>query len=143
MIFNTWEERKQFLISFQKALHSEFGKDDYNVFVFGSFLREDYRPLESDLDLALFCPDKRKSVFIRCYLEEYLNSAEIPFDLIEIHLWQKGEFIDIAPLQLNIGMTDYRPEDLDIYLRMLRHDFVYYKEETEYIQNFKRLNGIV
>lgn len=78
-------------------MHSEFGEDGYNVFIFGSFLREDYKPLESDLDLAVFCPDKRKSIFIQGYIEDYLNAREIPFDLIEIHLWQKGEFIDISP----------------------------------------------
>ncbi len=143
MIFNTWENRKQFLISFQKALRLEFGEADYNVFVFGSFLRDDYRPLESDLDLALYCPDIKKRIFIQCFIEEYLNGAGVPFDLIVIHLWQKGEFIDIEPLRLNVGMTDYRPEDLDIYLRMLRHDYVYYREEADYIQNFKALNHIV
>lgn len=143
MIFNTWESRKEFLITFQQALHSEFGEDGYNVFIFGSFLREDYKPLESDLDLAVFCPDKRKSIFIQGYIEDYLNAREIPFDLIEIHLWQKGEFIDISPLMLNVGMTDYRPEDLNIYLRMLRRDYVFYREETDYIRNFKKLNNIL
>ena len=29
MIFNTWESRKQFLVSFQKALRLEFGEADY------------------------------------------------------------------------------------------------------------------
>ena len=72
MIFNTWESRKEFLITFQQALHSEFGEDGYNVFIFGSFLREDYKPLESDLDLAVFCPDKRKSIFIQGYISKFL-----------------------------------------------------------------------
>lgn len=76
-------------------------------------------------------------------IEDYLNAREIPFDLIEIHLWQKGEFIDISPLMLNVGMTDYRPEDLNIYLRMLRRDYVFYREETDYIRNFKKLNNIL
>ena len=93
--------------------------------------------------MAVFCLDKRKSIFIQGYIEDYLNAREIPFDLIEIHLWQKGEFIDISPLMLNVGMTDYRPEDLNIYLRMLRRDYVFYREETDYIRNFKKLNNIL
>ena len=44
---------------------------------------------------------------------------------------------------LNVGMTDYRPEDLNIYLRMLRRDYVFYREETDYIRNFKKLNNIL
>lgn len=143
MIFDTWDARKSFLVRFQKVLHSKFGVDDYNVFIFGSFLRDDYKPKESDIDLALFCPDSIKHVELQCFIEDYLHRLDIPFDLISIHLWQKGEFIDIMPLQLNVGITDYRPEDLDIYLRMLKHDYVYYREEVDYISKFKRLNNIL
>ena len=38
MIFNTWEERTDFLSDLQDDVVSEFGTDGYNVFVFGSFL---------------------------------------------------------------------------------------------------------
>ena len=114
MIFNIWEEQKSFLIQFQKDVQHGFCKDDYNVFIFGSFVTDEYRP----------------------------DERNIPFDLIDIHLCDKGAFVNIMPLQLDISVTDYRSEDLNIYLRMLKRDYIYYRNESDYFLNFRRLNNL-
>ena len=54
MILNTWEDRTNYLEHMQNYLVSKFGSDHYNVFIFGSILRDDYKPGKSDIDVAVY-----------------------------------------------------------------------------------------
>ena len=51
--------------------------DTYNIFIFGSFLRTDYDPLRSDLDLAIYSRDTNLTFQICDFLDEYLPTVEL------------------------------------------------------------------
>ena len=40
MKFYTWEARRAFLIELKNAVVAKFPEENYNVFVFGSFIRD-------------------------------------------------------------------------------------------------------
>lgn len=54
MTFNSWDDLLDFLEELSKGIAANFDEQTYNVFVFGSSIREDYNPMASDLDLAVY-----------------------------------------------------------------------------------------
>lgn len=134
MIFNTWEERTDFLSDLQDDVVSEFGTDGYNVFVFGSFITDKYQPGESDIDLAVYADDYRVARDVMDFLDDYLQQKEVPHSLILIDVNQKYAFVAIDPLRLNIGCTGYFPEELRRYEVQLVRRFINYNEEKNMIE---------
>lgn len=134
MILYTWEERKIFLNTFSADTVACFGETDYNVLVFGSYLRSDYRPGESDLDLAIYADDYGKELELLDFLEDYLGARGIPCDIIQICPEQNHACIALAPLGLRVGFTDYYPQWLLTYQFQLTVGLIYQKEEQRMMQ---------
>lgn len=134
MKFNSWEERKDFLVKTQELLHKEFGKDNYNVFLFGSFITNRYDPERSDIDMAVYSNNFIFTRQIMNWLEDYLCEVDVPHSLIIIDESQKYAFVALDPLTLNIGMTDYFPMELRSYKMRLTSDLIHYNEEQKLIK---------
>ncbi len=139
MIFNTWDQRVDFLEHIKWAVVDKFPQTDtYNIFVFGSFLRTDYDPLRSDLDLAIYSRDTNLTFQICDFLDEYLNQCEVPHSLLEIFLDQLDAYVAVKPLSLNVSFTDYYPEELAIYRRTVQRRAIFYNAEAEHIEKVRK-----
>ena len=69
MKLDSWEKRRELLVRFQSELIQAFpDESDYNVYVFGSFIRRDFKPGISDIDLIIYCNDFLK----RCDINDFL-----------------------------------------------------------------------
>lgn len=84
MKFFSWDDRKKFLLELSKVVESEFKNQKYNIFVFGSFLRDDYDPDTSDLDLAVYSDSAALTFDIVTFLKQHLKELDIPCDILEI-----------------------------------------------------------
>ena len=124
MIFNTWDERKDFLLELGAAVNTKFNENTFNVFVFGSFLRNDYKPLKSDIDLAIYSEDFKIARKVYNFIADYLDNYNIPHSLLMIDTAHTYDYVALQAVLEDVTFTDYFPESLKIfriqsYLRML------------------------
>ena len=117
--FATWDQRVDFLEELSTVVHEKFHSDAYNVFVFGSFLRDDYDPDKSDLDLAI-----------------YAKESELTFAIVDF-LDQLDAYVVVKPLGLNVSFTNYYPEELKLYFRTVQRRAIFYNEEAEHIEKVR------
>lgn len=135
MIFNSWEERLDFLDELSKSVAAKFDARAYNVFLFGSFIREDYDPMISDLDLAVYACTTELTETIADFIRDYLEQRNVPYDLLEIDTTQYDAYVCVEPLGLNVTFTSYYPEELREYFCIIRVRAIWYNEETSYIRS--------
>lgn len=115
-------DRLHILNELNVHLVSRFGEDDYNIFVFGSFLTPDFVPGKSDLDLAVYCQDSRKSLQIECAIEDFLKKYDFPVQIMRISL-QDRFWVFLAPLFCGVEFTEYFPDELRTYALRLMRDY--------------------
>jgi len=132
---NTTQDRRKILIDLQEKLIAEFLDIDYNVFIFGSFVRNDFSPITSDIDIGFICDNPNKRMEIRDYLKDYFANIELTCDLITVQYTPKA-FVNIPILSSKFRLTDYYPDKINIYLLQLlreRRKVVYYKERKRQV----------
>lgn len=138
MKFYTWSQRLDFLDELSTAVREGFPDvSSYNVFVFGSFLRDDYDSEHSDLDLAIYAAETDQTFAIHDFLEQYLEEREIPNSLLEIFLEQLDAYAVVNPLGLNVAFTNYYPEELKVYFRTVQRRAIFYNREAEAIERVR------
>lgn len=135
MTFNSWDDLLDFLEELSKGIAANFDEQTYNVFVFGSSIREDYNPMASDLDLAVYACTTEQTEGIADFIRDYLERREVPYDLIEISTEQYDAYVCVEPLGLNVTFTSYYPRELKEYFYVLRARAIWYNEETTYIRS--------
>ena len=138
MKFYSFEERLNFLKELQADTSRKFGENGYNVFVFGSVLRDDYKPEESDIDLAVYSDDTFLTFEIAEYLKEYLSERDIESSILEIFLDQINAFVYLEPLRINVTFTDYYPQKLQEFYYCLKLRYLIYSEEEEYLTRMRK-----
>ncbi len=99
------------LLDLQNEVIRQFGDNNYNVFVFGSFLTMGYDENRSDIDIAVYTKDFNLYKQLSCFLEEYFNAKNIPSDIFYIDLSVEAS-IYCAPLKSRVRFTDYYPGEL-------------------------------
>jgi predicted nucleotidyltransferase len=127
---NSTNERRNILIDLQEKLSIEFPDIDYNVFIFGSFVRNDFNPASSDIDIGFICDNSNNRMNIRSFIKNYFMAIELSCDLITVQYTPKA-FVNIPILSSKFRLTDYYPEEIHIYLMQLlreRRKSIYYKE---------------
>lgn len=122
---------KRFLTKFQYALIDKFGEEHYNVFVFGSILRDDYKPGISDIDIAIYTENLVLRIDVERFCEAYFAKMDMKFSIIHISLEEKYAFVAVAPLILNVCVTDYYPPELKQYLIQLQRRLIWRSEERK------------
>lgn len=106
--------RQLLLLELQSKLINKYGEDDYNVFVFGSFLTSSYQDGKSDIDLAVYTDSLEKYINISVDIEEFLNMKKLPFDLFYIDVRHPSP-VYYAALSSEIWLTDYYPSLLSSF----------------------------
>lgn len=107
------------LLSLQKNVEQQFGEQDYNVFVFGSYPTTRYIEGESDIDIAIYAEDFGLYKRLALYLEEFFKRKGINSDIFYIDTTMEAP-IYCAPLKSQVRFTDYYPEHLADFERACR-----------------------
>lgn len=108
------KNRLSLLLELQNLLIKKYGENDYNIFVFGSFLTLSYQSGKSDIDLAVYADSFQKYVDISVDIENFFNKYNIPFDLFFIDLRYPSS-VYYSALSTKYWLTDYYPERLQMF----------------------------
>lgn len=99
------------LLALQGKLERQFGNDNYNIFVFGSYLTTKFVEGKSDIDIAIYTENFSLYKKLALYLEEYFDEKGIRSDIFYIDTTMVAP-IYCAPLKSEVQLTDYYPEKL-------------------------------
>ncbi len=99
------------LLDLQKKVEAEFGENEYNVFVFGSYITTQYVEGESDVDIAIYSENFDLYKRLACYLEDYFGRYGVKSDIFYIDTTMEAP-VYCAPLRSEIQFTDYYPKKL-------------------------------
>lgn len=124
-MLNTITERKQFVADMMKLLKSKFDLSDTQIFVFGSFLTDDFVPEKSDIDIGIYSDNETKMYDIQYELVQYLNKVGIKFDIVIMTLSDKL-LINIPIMIYGTSFTNYDNAKLLPYLKSMvdRYGFI-------------------
>lgn len=117
-----WGERRQLLIAFQKELVTYFPEGDYNVFVFGSYIRPDFVAGKSDIDMIIYCDDRKKQEVIADFCRTFFQEAGIESDVLE-YFYSESAYIFVNGILNSFPMTEYYPEKLKCELYLMSKEF--------------------
>lgn len=112
---NTLDERQAFIERLKKAIIALYDVSDIQIFVFGSFLTDDFKPGVSDIDLGIYCPDNEKKCDIMFFLSQLFDVVGIKSDIVDITMSQYA-LINIPILVYGVTLFDYMPDELFQYL---------------------------
>lgn len=115
------------LVRLQRELKEQYPEEDYNIFVFGSYIRNDFKDGKSDIDLVLCCQDFRKRDQIAVFLEQYFKDI-LPCDILQ-YFYFPSATIFYPAITRGMPLTDYYPDQLVGELYYLRR--YYSKEQAE------------
>ncbi len=99
------------LLDLQKEVEGRFGQENYNVFVFGSYITTSYRDGQSDIDIAIYSEDFNLYKRLALYLEEYFRARKIESDIFYIDPAMEAP-VYCAPLNSKVQFTDFYPDKL-------------------------------
>ena len=99
------------LLALQKKLERQFGSEDYNIFVFGSYLTTKFVEGKSDIDIAVYTENFSLYKKLALYLEEYFCQRGVKSDIFYIDTTMLAP-VYCAPLKSEVQLTDYYPEKL-------------------------------
>ena len=94
-MFETLEKRHEFIQQLGDYVAARFS-EPYNIFIFGSFLTDDFVPGKSDLDLGIYT--EKKISELDGIIEEFLSNYNLDHDIIWIQIGISTNYIDIAAL---------------------------------------------
>ena len=104
------------LLALQKKVEHQFGGDDYNVFVFGSYLTTSFVERKSDIDIAVYTENFGLYKRLALYLEEYFAQKGVCSDIFYIDTTMEAP-IYCVPLKSKVQFTDYFPDKLVVFHR--------------------------
>lgn len=110
----TMKERNDIVENLRTLLIKKFDVSKAQVFIYGSFLTEDYTK-DSDIDIGLYCEDLRLRNKIYQFVENYFKKLRIETDIIEMELSEQM-YINISIMVYGEGLTDYCPEEFINYI---------------------------
>lgn len=114
-MLETINSRKEFVNNMLNYIKSKYDLVDTQIFIFGSFLTDDYVPFKSDIDIGIYSENETKMYDIKYDLEEYLNENNLKHDIVIMHL-SKNLWINIPILTYGKQLTSYESESLFNYL---------------------------
>lgn len=108
------------LLELQKKVEKQFGSEEYNIFIFGSYVTTSYVEGQSDIDIAIYTEDFDLYKRISVYLEGYFAEKGIESDIFYIDLTMEAP-VYCAPLKSKIQFTDYYPKKLAEFGERCQH----------------------
>lgn len=116
-ILNTLAEREQYVNKLKIAIEKKFSQKDFQVWVFGSFLTDDYTP-QSDIDVAIYCADIPLLLDIKDFIDEYLSNDKLKHDII-IFEFNDEHYINIPIALYGKTLTEYQPPHIIEFIKQM------------------------
>lgn len=85
-MLKTLEDRVIFAKELKNKIESEFTTNNYQVFIFGSFLTENFIPNISDIDIGIYCEYIATAIDIKHFIEAELTKINLENDIIIMEL---------------------------------------------------------
>lgn len=126
---DTWASRRLLLMKFQAELLEIFPAEDYNVFVFGSYIRNDFNSETSDIDLIVYSDNSIERGDIVEFCKKYFQELELPSDVLEYY-YSRDAYIFAQGILNSIHLTDYYPDRLKNELYIISTYYSRYMKEA-------------
>lgn len=114
-MLNTLAGREKFVKDMINFLNQKYDLSDTQVFVFGSFLTNEFVYGKSDIDIGVYSENETKMYDIKIELDKYLDKQNIKHDIVIMHL-NKNLWINIPIMTYGKQLTSYESESLFNYL---------------------------
>lgn len=143
MALDSWEDRRKLLVRFQSELIQAFpDESDYNVYIFGSFIRRDFKPGISDIDLIIYCNDFLKRCDIYDFCSLFFKQEHLPCDILEYSYMPEG-YIFVTGILNAFPMTAYYPKSLRDELYIIAKNYQQYLERQEIKKKYMRWDYLI
>lgn len=118
-MFDTLEQREKFVEQLKKEIKRHFPQNNYQIWIFGSFLTNDFVTDKSDIDMGVYSSDVAVTIDIIEYLKEYLDENGIEHDIIPIRL-EDTCYMNIPIFMYGETLTSYiLPQFIDNLKRLI------------------------
>lgn len=107
--YNTLEKRIEFVEKFRQELVSQFAVQTYQVWIFGSFLTEEYNS-SSDIDIGVYCDDSHMLMDIYEFIDNYMSLHALEHDIVIVE-FIKSHYINIPIIMNGKALTEYEPDN--------------------------------
>ena len=111
----TLQERQNFINDMLSHISELYDLSNVQLFVFGSFLTDDFTPNKSDIDIGVYCDDETKMYNIQYDLKLYFDSYNLKSDIVIMNLHDKL-LINVPILLYGTQLTEYEDTKLFDYL---------------------------
>ena len=85
-MFEKLVDRIKFAETLKNEIEKKFTDENYQVFIFGSFLTEDYIPNKSDIDIGIYSEKIDTAIDIKYFVKSILQSNNLENDIIIMQL---------------------------------------------------------
>lgn len=106
----------------QEELIIKFGQEDYNIFLFGSFLTERFETGNSDVDFAVYTKNTSKYIEIADCVLDFFKVYKIEVDIFYIDINYPAP-VYCAPLSSKIQFTNYYPKKLKKFYEQCKEQY--------------------
>lgn len=117
-VINTLQQREKFINDLFNFLKEKFDLTDTQIFIFGSFLTENFIPGKSDIDIGIYSENTVKAYDIHYELSTYLDTFNLKHDIIIMEL-SSLLTINIPIMVYGKPLTNYNNLKLLPYLKSM------------------------
>lgn len=110
-MLNTLENRIKYLATISEKIQTLDLHDDINLFVFGSFITNNFKLGESDIDIAIYSKNVIDYLDILELLQDEFATINLDSDIFRVYE-NVPSAVYYAALNSPIQFTDYFPENL-------------------------------
>lgn len=114
---DTLIKREDYVNKLKAAIREKFPSKNYQVWIFGSFLTNDYTP-QSDIDIAIYCADIPLLLDIKDFIDEYLSFDKLKHDIV-IFEFNDEHYINIPIALYGKTLTDYMPPNIIEFIKRM------------------------
>lgn len=132
------DARKQFVEQFQKELLLKFAVSNYQVWIFGSFLTDEFDG-DSDIDIGVYCEDLGRLMELYHYIDEYMTWYGLDHDIVIVEM-KKSHYINIPILMYGKPLTEYGNESWQQYVQEMAA--IYGAQKLSRVEKAKQRKGI-
>lgn len=126
-MFETLEQRENYITGLKNYLNSKYDLSDTQIFIYGSFLTNDFVPDKSDIDIGIFSEDENKMYDIQYDLDNYIS---IQHDIVIMHL-SKNLLINIPIMVYGKTLTNYQSKEMLEYLVQMINKYGFLEKGLE------------
>ena len=139
---SAWTSRKELLEEFIRELEEYFPEENYNIFVFGSFIRKDFCDGRSDIDLIIYCEDRLKMMELEELTRNFFENAGLEADILPYYFMSDAYIYAVGILN-SIHLTDYYPKKLKDELYIIAGNYAFYKKENELRKKYQKWEYVI